>query len=211
MKKLLIYLKWFVIAIPMGIFGIITAPIIYPLWDLTHWKIFWWWGNSSKYKEDGSYKEDYKVYIYNHGGKETFWVRYLWHGWRNRIWNMHTLYKKEGDGTGNTELEIIIDDLILNGKKVQDGGKWPMVCGLKYKVIEGQDPWQGWVGDEIDFKYSILGKSLIWFKDDGILSFRYSQCKVVRYWLFWKRWRTIKIAIYKDTHTFSWKYQRLTD
>jgi hypothetical protein len=213
MSKILTFIKWFVITIPLGLVALLTAPIFYPLWDLTHWKIFWIWNDDSRFNEDGTPKGDYSVYIDKYGdGEETFKVRYKWHV-RNRMWNLRdwiSNYKK-GDGSGLTEKEFIIDNITLNGEKVQDGGKWPMICGLKYKVNEGQDPWQGWVGDEIDFKYSIIGKSFMWYKQDSILSFRYSQCKIVTYLLFWKRWRTIKIASSKNDTTFSFKYQKLTN
>ena len=58
--------------------------------------------------------------------------------------------------------------MVLDGEKVSDGGEYAMVCGIKYHVTPPADPWQGWTGDHIDFKYSILGQSLMWFKQDGI-------------------------------------------
>jgi len=212
MKKTLIILKWFIITIPLGLFGIITAPIFYPLWVWSGWKVFWIWNNDNRLKEDGTPKDDYQSFLDTRGkGKETFWLKYLWHVVRNRIWNLRDWMAKvqEGDASGITEREFVIDDLTIDGKITHDGGKYPASCGLKYKVVSGQDPWQGWVGDIIDFKYSIVGESMMWFKQDSISSFRYSQCKKVKLLIFWKRWRTIKIELVKSDSVLSWKYQKL--
>ncbi len=212
MQKLVAYIKWFVIEIPLGIFGLITSPIFYPLWELTHWKIFWIWDDATRFRSDGKPAGDYQVYLDKYSnGVETFWVKYRWHVLRNRIWNLIDLIAKSktGDGSGITNKEFVIDNMTIDGKKVQDGGRWPMTCGLKYKVKEGQDPWQGWVGDVIDLKYSIIGEGMMWFKQDGVLSFRYSHCKIKPYLFFWKRWRTFKISIVKNNTTLSFKYQKL--
>jgi len=213
MNKTLVIIKWVVSTILLGGFGLLSSPIFYPLWELTHWKMFWIWNDDGRLDENGNPVGDYQVYIDKYGnGVETFYVRYRWHAFRNTIWNLRTfILFKTGDGTGQTDLEFITDDITLGGKKVQDGGKYPMSCGLKYEVEEGRDPWQGWVGDKIDLKYSIIGESYMWFKQDGILSFRYSECKIKPYFIFWKRWRTIKLSRVKNKTSFTYKNQKLTD
>ena len=208
MKKLLAILKWFLITVPLGLFGIVTAPILYPLFDLTKWKALWIYGDDKRINPDGSFYPDYKVFLIQTVGeeKETFWARYKWMGFRNRIWNLRTWieYIQTGDGTGLTELETVIDDLTLDGKKVSDGvGKWKQEAGLKYLAEPGQNPWQVWSGDVIDFRYSIIGQSLIWFKQDGIFSFRYSYCK-----LWFGRWITIKINLVKSDTVLTLKFQK---
>ena len=205
MKKLKVILKYFVLTIPMGLFGIITAPIMYPIYYLTNWKLLWIYGDSNRIRPDGSFEEDYKVFLIRKTGadKETFRTSYLWHGFRNTTWNLRVWLEEQqvGDATGMTEREYVIDDMVLDGNKVSDGGRWAMVCGLKYVVPPGVDPWVGgWYGDVIDFRYSILGQSLLWFKMDGIYSFRYSFCKRVL-----GRWLAIKVTCIKTDTTLHFK------
>lgn len=207
MKKLILLLKWFVLTVPLGVFGILTAPIMYPIYYFTNWKWLWIYNDSNRIQADGSFEEDYKIFLIRKTGsdKETFKTSYLWHGFRNTVWNLRVWLasKQVGDNSGITEREYTIDNMTLNGDKVSDGGRWAMVCGLKYVVDPGQDPWQGWVGDVIDFRYSILGQSLMWFKQDGIYSFRYSFCKVIL-----GRWVAIKITCIKTDTTLHLKFQK---
>ena len=198
MSKLLVILKWFVITVPLGLFGLVTAPILYPVYYFTGWKFLWIYSDDKRINDDGTFYPDYKVFLIQKVGepKETFWACYQWHGFRNRIWNLRTWieFLQTGDGTGLTDLEVVIDDLWLNDKQVYDGrDPWKQEAGLKYLAGPGQNPWQVWSGDVIDFRYSIIGQSLIWFKQDGILSFRYSYCK-----LWFGRWVTLKINTFKS-------------
>jgi hypothetical protein len=207
MKKLLVVLKWFTLTVPLGLFGMITAPIMYPIYDFTKWKWLWIYDDTNRIYPDGTLQEDYRIFLIRKTGSEneTFRARYLWHGFRNTIWNLRVWMgeKQIGDGSGMVDREYVIDNMLLDGKAVSDGGKWAMVCGLKWKVGPGEDPWQGWTGDTIDFRYSILGQSLMWFKQDGILSFRYSYCKLwVGYWV------AIKIKCIKSSTTFHLKFQK---
>lgn len=207
MKKLLVVLKWFILTIPLGLFGMITAPIMYPIYDFTKWKWLWIYDNSNRKYPDGTLQEDYRIFLIRKTGSEseTFRARYLWHGFRNTIWNLRGWIgeKQIGDGSGMADREYVIDNMVLDGKPVSDGGKWAMVCGLKWRVGPGEDPWQGWTGDIIDFRYSILGQSLMWFRQDGILSFRYSYCK-----LWFGYWVAIKIKCIKSDTTFHLKFQK---
>ena len=207
MKKLLVILKWFALGVPMGLFGIITAPIMYPIYYLTKCRLLWIYDDSNRIKLDGAFQEDYRIYLIRKTGaeKETFKTSYQWCALRNTIWNLRVWLEEQqvGNGLGMTDQELVIDDLTLNGAKVSDGGRWAQVAGLKYLVAPGQDPWQGWVGDIIDFRYSIIGKSLLWFKQDGILSFRYSYCKLVL-----GRWVAVKIACIKTNTTLHLKFQK---
>jgi hypothetical protein len=207
MRKILVVLKWFLITIPLGIFGMITAPILYPIYDITGFKLLWIYGDSKRINPDGSFEEDYRIFLMSNTGeaKETFWQRYQWMAFRNRIWNLRTWIADivDGDESGMTDQELVIDELTLNATKISDGGQYEQCAGLKYVVDAGQDPWQGWVGDEIDFKYSILGKSLMWFRQDGILSFRYSYCKLIL-----NRWITLKITCIKTDTVLTFKIQK---
>jgi len=187
MKKVIAYLKWFVVVFFIGLFGLLTAWLFYPLWNLTHWKIFWIWEDSTKFYEDGTFKKDYHVYVDKYGaGKETFKVKYKWHALRNRVWNLNSLLVPK-NGVEIVE-QIVKNTLTRNGQELEIGGQWPEWAGLKYKVKEGQDPWQGWVGDEIDFKYSNVGTSFFWYSVEGKWMWRYSICRKIlgKYWFTFK-------------------------
>lgn len=207
MQKLLVVLKWFILTVPLGLFGMITAPIMYPIYDFTKWKWLWIYDDSNRISPNGTLQEDYRIFLIRKTGSEseTFRTRYLWHGFRNTIWNLRVWMgeKQIGDGSGMVGREYVIDNMVLDGKAVSDGGRWAMVCGLKWRVGPGEDPWQGWTGDIIDFRYSILGQSLMWFKQDGILSFRYSYCK-----LWFGYWVAIKVSCIKSDSTFHLKFQK---
>lgn len=185
MEKIKAFARWFTISVPIGIFGILTSWLFYPLWNKTHWKVFWIWEDSSKYKEDGSFQEDYRVYIEQLGGKETFKIKFRWHVLRNRMINLRYLFTQK---KGKEIIEkLVIDKLYKDGEKVIMGGKWVEIAGLKYKAVGDQDPWQVNRGDEIDFEYSNIGTSYIWYRVKGKLYFRYSTCKkILGFWFTFK-------------------------
>ena len=198
-KKGLVFIKWFLLMVPLGLFGILTSWIGYPLWEFFRWRVFWIYGD-----DDALVEEDYHIFLENRGG-DTFFNRWIWHGFRNRMWNLRTFieHSQKGDGSGLTDIDRVIDDLWLNGKQVHDGDGFKQEAGLKYKGRPGQNPWQVWSGDVIDFKYSIIGEGFMWFKQDGILSFRYSYCK-----LHYNRWVTIKVNIFKADTVLAFKIQK---
>jgi hypothetical protein len=200
--KIISFIRWFFVVFFIGLFGILTAWLFYPLWNLTHWKVFWIWEDSTKYKEDGSHKEDYRVYIEQLGGKETFKVKYKWHALRNRIWNLNSLFTPK-KGVEIIE-KLVTDKLYRDGKKLTMGGKWQEWAGLKYKADEGQDPWQVRMGDEIDFKYSNIGTSYFWYKVKGRLFWRYSTCRNV----FGKYWFTFIAGTNNKRYVISIKIQK---
>lgn len=204
MKKLLLLLKYFVLTIPMGLFGMITAPIMYPIYYLTNWKWLWIYDDSNRIQPDNSFEEDYRIFLIRKTGgeKETFRTSYQWCAIRNTIWNLRVWLDEQqvGNGLGMSDQDLVIDDLTLNGTYVSDGGRYAQVAGLKYLVAPGENPWQGWVGDIIDFRYSILGQSLMFFKQDGIYSFRYSYCKK-----HYGRWFNFKMTCIKTDVTLHFK------
>jgi len=206
-KKILVLLKWFILTIPLGLFGLLTAPFMYPIYYLTKSRLLWIYDDSKRINPDGTFEEDYRLFLIDKTGeaKETFYTCYVWMGFRNVIWNLRgwIAEKQVGDGSGITDKEYVIDDMVLDGNKVSDGGEYVRVCGIKYHVTPPADPWQGWTGDHIDFRYSILGQSLMWFKQDGIYSFRYSYCK-----LWFKTWITVKISCVKSDTVLVLKFQK---
>lgn len=194
------YIKWFFVVFFVGVFGLLTSWLFYPLRVLTGFNLFWIWDDSTKYNSDGSFKEDYQIYL---KGKETFIKKYKWHVLRNRVWNLNNLFNpKQGE---ETDFKFITDSLYRNDKKVVVGGKYVEFAGLKYKAKNGENPWQVNRGDEIDFKYSTIGKSFITYKIGDKKYFRYSSCKKhLGYWL------TIKLGTNKDRFILTLKLQKCT-
>ena len=207
MKKIIVILKWFAITIPLGLFAIITAPIMFPIYDWTNWKWLWIYGDSNRIQPDGTFEEDYRIFLIQRNGgvlKETFKDRYQWMALRNKMWNLRVWLedKQIGDGTGIKEIEYVTSQLILNNQVVIDGGQYVQSAGLKYLAAPGQNPWFAWTGIIIDFRYSIIGKSMIWFKQDGYYSFRFSYCK-----LWFNKWITLKISCVKSDTVLTFKIQ----
>ena len=210
MKKLITYLRWFFVVFFVGVFGLLTSWIMYPLAEVinsfTKINPLWFWLDSTKYNKDGSFKDDYSIYISQYGGEETFKVKYLWHVLRNRVWNLTSLFKpKEGD---EVITELKVDELYRNGKKVVvNGSKYVETAGLKYAAKNGENPWQVNRGDEIDFRYSTIGKSFLYYSVESKLYFRYSYCIKVNY-LGLKYWRTIKLGTNRERFVLTLKHQK---
>jgi len=194
----MVYIRWFFVVFFIGVFGLLTSWVFYPLRVWTGFNLFWIWDDSTKYNSDGSFKEDYRVYI---NGKETFIKKYKWHVLRNRVWNLNNLFTPEKGKEVITKK--ISDTLYRNDKKVIVGGKYIEFAGLKYKAKEGQNPWQVNRGDEIDFKYSTIGKSFIYYKVKNKKYFRYSSC-VKKF----NRWITVKLGTNKDRFILTFKIQK---
>ena len=107
--------------------------------------------------------------------KNNFWVAYRWNGLRNPMWNLHLLMKPiEGE-------EVILQQ---KGWLAQNGNYVPLnkVAVLQYEDENGD--WVGNSGDIVSLKYSILGKTFIWFKIQDRFYWRFSLAN--RYLkLFW--------------------------
>jgi len=194
------------------LFGIITEWFMFPLaWLCRNWKFnpFWIWLDDSRLTETGL-APDYLVFLEIYDTNiETFWLAYRWHVQRNRVWNLLDLFILPiGD---ETVIDLKIDKLYRDGQKIKQGGRWAQVAGLKYKAKGGQDSWQVNIGEEIDYKYSILGTGYItFFKGDSSKKYwRYSQCKIVRYFIFWKRYRTLKFGAGNRRYIIACKYQKI--
>lgn len=195
MKKVIAFVRWFFVIVPIGLLGLLTSWLLYPLWDLSHWKVFWLWGDNGKIKEDGSFAEDYRIYL---KGEETFWKKYKWHVFRNRTRNLIDLVKP-AQGIEVIE-EVVTYNLFRNYHALVPGGEF---AGLKYVAKKGEDPWQVNSGDVIDFKYSIIGKSFIYYSIGKKLYFRFSYCDI-----HFNRWFTIKAGTNKDRFVLTFKIQK---
>ncbi len=92
-KKIVSHLKWFFAVIPVGIIGIVTAPVmVLPAWFfafLGNYNPFWFWLDDEIY--DSRTNADWLIYKESHG--LIAW--YKWHAVRNTFWNCKNLIKPE--------------------------------------------------------------------------------------------------------------------
>lgn len=208
-KKTMAINRWFVVFFFIGLFGLVTEWFFYwlafPLQRLGKFSPFWIWMDDSRLDKSRSsgYHKDYEIYL-NHN-KETYFNSYNWH-MRNRVWNLYDLFRPR-QGV-QTNIEFVIDDMERNGKKIQDGGKYQQICGLKYITEDGESGWQVNRGKYISREYSTTGESMIWYNVGNWLGFRYSFCQVRPFLFFWERWHTIKAGTGRKRFKGSNKYQK---
>ena len=81
MKKLLVILKWFILTIPLGLFGLITAPIMYPIYYLTKCRLLWIYDDSKRINPDGTFEEDYRLFLIERQGKQRKHFIPVIYGW----------------------------------------------------------------------------------------------------------------------------------
>jgi hypothetical protein len=202
-QKIESLLKWFVVYVPLGLFALVTAPIIavicFPFSTLKKWNpfywVFWLWMDSEIYNTKTN--ADWKVYK-----KGNFFRWYLWHAFRNTMWNLKVLIKPKSARVScksNDEviIEVIQDDLINNGKPISTKGTCLVMAGLKWITKEGDKGWHVFNGEKISKEYSIIGTSELWYKAKRSLYYRYSTVRVVklfskRYWLYFAMGTTEK-------------------
>lgn len=212
-KKSIPWVKWFLITIPLGLFKSITAPLLYPLADLMKdWRfnILWVYLDDGAYNEDGSFAVDYNLWLINNGGlKESFIQRYRWGAFRNSMYNLVDLIKpKQGK---EIIYDMKINELIFKDKPllIDNDSKYPYMAALKFIDSQGNDGWNVNQGDWISFNHTIHGTSYFYYKVQNKIYFRYSQVKVVKYFLFWKRYRTLKLGTNPYRYIISLKYSKL--
>lgn len=183
MDKFISHIKWFNAIIPVGIFGMITAPFIVPIaWVLeliipTKNPLWIWLDDEIEHE---STNEDWLVYKENEG--PLAW--YKWHAFRNTIWNLKSYIKPENARENcitNDEVieEILVDELYRNGNKVSIYGKCLEMASFKWVTKEGIEGWQVNNGVRISEKYSTKGESKLWYKANGVLYFRWSIAKII--------------------------------
>jgi hypothetical protein len=215
-SEALVVQKWLIISSLLGAFGIITQWIMFfPAWFLKDWRYnpFWWWLNDSRFSDrESGYAHDYEVYL--NGIEENIWIAYKWHN-RNPIWNLQELFKPNAQDveTGNQDVwvhEMPIDNLhhLYDIDVLKQHGPYEQWAGLKYWK-NGISTWQTNSGSDISLDKSIVGEGLMFYWVDDKMYFRYSSCKVVRYFIFWKRWRTIKLGYNRYRYVRTLKYQKL--
>lgn len=227
-KEILSMQRWFFVVTFLGIFGILTQFwMFFPAWYFRNKKkrYFSWWLDDSRYDKNrpSGLKEDFEIYL--NGRKETFWVSYLWH-LRNMIWNKQNKYRVKpqtipindlGKPIGNQNIVIkhLIKDTIkkYDGTKLIVDGIYGQFAGLKYWK-NGKSTWNTMNGEQISKEKSILGTGFYFYLnedqpiEDNQLNWTFTSCKLVKYWFFWKRWRTIQLGMKQKGYSRQLKYQK---
>jgi hypothetical protein len=178
--------------------------------------VFWLWRDDSRYLADSKYLKarDYKDWIDENGGKETFWNLWKWHT-RNRMYNFVLLFMKPG---GKEYLiQLLKNTLINNGQPVElsdDYGYMPYdnFAGLKWITKNGSESWWTYTGVKISQKYSIFGEMSLYYRISGLdgVFYKYSKCvKLENKW--WKLFfRVLLLFAFKNTFNkdlfFTFKY-----
>jgi len=187
-KKIVSHLKWFFAVIPVGIFALITSPImVIPAWFfafLGKYNPFWFWlDDEINY---GTTNADWLIYKESH---KFAW--YQWHAFRNSMWNAKELIKPENARwhcVYNYERihQVINDNLWREGKPVSITGNCIEMASYKWIDKNGNEGWQVFSGDIMSEKYSTVGKSTLWYYANGKLYYRHSVAKEIM--LFGKRY-----------------------
>ena len=105
-------------------------------------------------------------------------------------------------------IEVVVDELLMNGKKIDQRKDWVPMARIKY-WFDGREGDQLNQGKIASKKHSIIGRQMAWTGVGKWLSFRLSSCKEVRYFIFWRRWRTLNFGTNGRRFVFKWKYQKV--
>ena len=218
-KETLSMQRWLFVITTLGIFGILTQWIMFfPAWWMKEWKfnLCWWWLDDSRYDKNrtSGLKKDFEIHL--NGRKETILVSWNWHI-RNMIWNLNSKFKPIpqtiNQGNQNIYITHLIEDTIrkIDGTPLDIDGIYAQSAGLKYWK-DGVSTHNTNNGEQISKNKSILGTAYFFYKNGGQkqnqINWHYTSCKLRRYWLFWKRWRTIKLGMNQNRYIKTLKYQR---
>jgi hypothetical protein len=179
-EKTFSHIKWFLNVVPIGILGIITAPILYPIAQLIEYVLpkfnpLWWWMDDEI--DDPERNSDWLIFCNNK--PNNIIIRYEWHAFRNTLWNLKSLLKPKiarVHCVSNDEemVEVIKDDLWRNGEKVNIYGKCLEVAEYKWIDEYGNEGWQVNRGETISKKFSTIGEVEYWYRAHDKLYYRYS-------------------------------------
>ena len=188
-KKIVAHLKWFFAVIPLGLIAIITSPImVIPAWFfafLGKYNPFWFWLDDEILSEESN--ADWLIYKESKG----MFAWYIWHAFRNSMWNAKELLKPENARLNckynNEEIhQIIYNDLTNDGKPISIHGDCISMAGYKWIDKNGNEGWQVFSGDYVSKKYSIIGRSVLWYYANDKLYYRHSVAKEIM--LFGKKY-----------------------
>jgi hypothetical protein len=191
------HLRWFIVVIPVNLFGLLTAFFMFPIaWvfrGLGKWSPFWIWMDDTRFDPttESGYAKDYQIFLDRKGlKKEDFSVAYYWMVSRNRVVNLMNLFKvpssKFPNNSGNNNVVVtktVIDKLHKHdGTKLRQDGRWEANAELKYVPDNpSQDPWQVNTGSIQSNRTSIVGTGYILYRIGNWYSFRYSTCFEIKF------------------------------
>ena len=187
-KKIVAYIRWFLMVIPLEIFSF-TALIIYPIAYIID-KLGWfnplWVYLDDEIKHEATNK-DFILWAAANGGKKSFITLYRWHAVRNRIWNARQYFKPRRGRLNcvwNIEkiVEVKKDTLTRNGKKVDINGLCLEDAGFKWIDKFGNEGWQVFSGVKISEKYSTKGTLYMFYTVRNKLYFRYTHASIFSIW-----------------------------
>lgn len=183
------FLWWCIISITLTPIAIVLkfAKKLSPLWFMM---------DDSRYVGDEK-AEDFKEWLNDRGGKESFTNLWEWHT-RNRVWNLLSLFKNEGEK--EYLVELIKNTLIIKKEELVDGNiiwvDYPIILhdefgfirydnfsGLKWITKLGKQGWSINSGVKISWKYTITGILSLYYEINNKLYYKYSTCfKIHKFW-----------------------------
>jgi hypothetical protein len=218
-RNIWIHVRWFISAVPINLFGVLTAPFMFPLaWlckGLGKWSPFWIWLHDGRITDTG-YASDYEVFLRRKGLEtENFKIAWYWMVSRNRVINLRGLLKvpsaKFEQGGGNNNIVItktIIDNLTrYDGTKYPQDGRWEARAEIKYLPENPNDDiWQVNTGNIQSNRTSIIGTGYILYKIGDWHSFRYSKSFEIK---AINRNCTIWMGTNNSTNMLACKFQKI--
>ena len=162
----ILFFNWATIILAI-FFGTTLYKII--LLVLTIFPLLWIFLDDESYLING---DDYGSEIWReqegieiNTGWQKFIAAYKWGVIRNPAWNMYSIFRtKKGDPT-------IISE---KGYLERNGVSWPLINSAVIKWEDGEGNYTDNNGKCISKKFSIFGKSKIWYEIDNTLYWRYT-------------------------------------
>lgn len=204
-------IRWWTTIYVLGVFGVLTEWVMFfPAWftrniPILKW-VFWIWMDDSRFKDKKNkvYSDDYWEFIDGDYTDERIWQAYKWH-MRNRVWNLDSLFRpRKGE---RKIVETVVDRLYMNGQKVDQSLSWIPMARLKYWE-DGVEGSQVNSGAFISNRHSIIGRGYVWETVGKRFTFRWSECKEVKF-LFWHFWRIMAFGENDKRFVFTVKFKAL--
>lgn len=198
MKKTISILRWVLYSIILQIIIIPLAYVIYPISYLFRKTIRKWYNSGNKLKQILSiplwiflddevvklagddygeqwWKEVNNIKVWELNYWQRFVVAYRWGVIRNPAWNQYSLIKPK---QGVKQL------LSQKGELIKDGESLSLLNFAVLKYVNRFGQYTDNQGEYLSLKYSIVGKSKVWYEIGKTLYWRYSLAKQYgNYWI----------------------------
>lgn len=198
MKKLLAYLRWFVIAFILQLIIIpltyilypisyilreplrklrysrnsVLSSIVIPLWIFLDDEVFY--GSGDDYGEQW-WKNVNNIKIWELNSWQKFIVAYKWGVIRNPAWNQYQLLKPK---EGRKEILSEKGELKRNNQVIS------LLNFAVLKYVDNLGQYTDNQGEFLSLRYSATGKSMVWYTVKNTLYWRYSIVKQIgRFWI----------------------------